>query len=103
MYVSVKALHEGGIPLARRDIEESGWLQGELTLTQELAGRKKRSYCVARVHQTERECRAVLPPLHDAQLIWIGSNTLMLTGFEVINLREVVQSWLVKTDSPRRP
>jgi hypothetical protein len=86
-------MRERGKKRPQRDIEAGPVTRGDLQIAfakSELYGRQTK---VASFHLAGAADSQPLPPLHDAELSWMGPNGFVLSGIEFIGEVAYAQSW----------
>ena len=97
MLVSVIRTHSEGRPVDPGRLELQPSAHGDLRVhlgTIEGLRRAARTACLA-APQSSRAAR-LLPDLHDIELIALGNQAMMLTGFEEVSGRRFYQGWWVR-------
>jgi len=86
-------MRERGKPRPKRDVESSEPVSGDLIISQQQSEQYGRMTKVASFHLTGAADKPPLPPLHDVELSWMGTNGFVLTGIEFIGDVAYGQSW----------
>jgi hypothetical protein len=97
------ATHARGAVLSHRDLHRAPVHEGELLVVQQTDPTLRRAVRVARLNRLGTEAGALhaLPPLYDAQLLWMGPQGFTLSGVERLQGRAegyvaFAQSWWVR-------
>ena len=102
----VVALRQRGKSLPRTHASEQTPLAGDLTVEESMLPHQRRMSRVAHLRQGAMGIKIVaLPPLYDAQLLWMGVGGFVLGGYERLPIgidsdegTDYAQSWWVRLD-----
>ena len=86
-------MRERGRQRARRDIEATEPVTGDMTIIQIQSEQYGRMTKVASFYVSGATDQQPLPPLHDVELSWMGPNGFVLTGIEFVGDVAYGQSW----------
>ncbi|SMG61531.1 hypothetical protein SAMN06265784_1234 [Paraburkholderia susongensis] len=93
MHILATPMRQQGRAIPKRDVEAAPPVRGDLLVTQEKSETFGRYSTVARFQTSGAAEQQPLPPLHDADLSWMGTNGFVLTGIEVVGGVTYAQSW----------
>ncbi|MGF6877345.1 hypothetical protein [Paraburkholderia sp. MM5477-R1] len=93
MYVIATPMRERGQQRPKRDIEHAQGVSGDMLITHEHSEAYGRATKIASFLMAGASDEPPLPPLHDVELSWMGSNGFLLTGIEFIGQTVYAQSW----------
>ncbi|MFL9933627.1 hypothetical protein P0D88_31525 [Paraburkholderia sp. RL18-103-BIB-C] len=99
MKILATPMRERGKPRPKRDVEAAEPVTGDLTIAQVQSEQYGRMTKVASFHLTGTADKQSLPPLHDAEISWMGPNGFVLTGIEFIGDVAYGQSWWCRPPS----
>lgn len=98
MKVEVQLINERGRPLFTGERKtKTPKHTGDLLLAQEHRPDYGRAALVAKLQDTRGGLReSIVPPLVDAQVLWVSGDQIRIRGTEVVDGTEFTQAWDVK-------
>lgn len=97
MLVSVVRTHKAGRPVDARCLGQEPAIEGILTVSLASVNGLRRASRIANLGARDRSVGpALLPALHDIELLALGERAMMLSGFEEVRGARHYQGWWVR-------
>lgn len=96
MRVKVRLLNYHGRPLMKAERARSEEFTGVLTVCENRQHQLRRVVLTAKLTSQTAETSVPILELHDVVLLWIDGATMRLRGFEIHDLVEYAQTWVIE-------
>lgn len=97
LFFVLRQRHEGRL-IARHSLSIDHSVHGELSVREALDPVLRRTCRVARLVKPEAPQVELVPPLKDANLLYVDAYRFVLTGFEHLLDRDYAQTWMLTLD-----